>query len=125
MLDQLIKDWTTAVGAFLLAWVVLRPLFEGLLRRQIAAWNRATGATWTDLLLKRLRSPSRLFISLAALAIGAQFVPHEIRAHPALAYSFKIALILDAVWSIDRILGVFFRQVPLPAGATGGSDPWA
>jgi small-conductance mechanosensitive channel len=98
-------------------------LFSGLVTRRVlwrrlGTWALKSDKSWRHQALVHLKSPVDVLVVVAAFGIAGQAAPPQIRAHPLMVYGVKITLILVAIWTVDRMMALFFRSAALPESLT-------
>ena len=98
-------------------------LVGGLVSRRVL-WNRLnvwaahSDKTWRYQALNHLKAPFDVLVVVAAFGIAGQAAPPQIRAHPLMIYGVKITLIIVAIWTLDRMMALFYRSSALPESLT-------
>jgi small-conductance mechanosensitive channel len=123
LLDNTYLAWLIAVGAGVLAVLVLRTL-QGITRHRLARLAARTATRWDDYVVEMLARTKLLFWMIAGVLVGSLLLDLPARGQSAITVGFVIALLVQAgIWAgvlINSVVTDFRKKAHKenPADAT-------
>ncbi|MDZ4662216.1 MAG: mechanosensitive ion channel family protein [Pseudomonadota bacterium] len=108
-----LKIWLIPIVIFLFLFPLLLFLHRFFWKR-VRQFASHTNATWDDLVLDAVHSPTRILAIALAVSVSLQTAPVVLRSHPFCRFGTKIGLILIGVWILDRVFSALIRSDFLP-----------
>lgn len=109
------------VGAVLALSLVFTYGLKKLVWRRLEKMGQGSSEHWSARVRSRINGPANFLILVAILAMGRQVAPAVVRNHVGLTMGLKIAVILSAIWMIDRLVALVAKSANVPAGVGASS----
>jgi hypothetical protein len=112
------NPWVYSSIVFFICFAAIY-LLRTLLWPRLRKWAAKSDSQWGERLLGAISLPINFLILVFAFGVAGQSAPLIVRTHPLMIHGVHVAMIVIAMWMIERAITVIFHSSAMPESVTG------